>query len=67
MVESLQKNIIKRKHGTGKAAIQILHCIDVEINDREFIVIVGPSGWWQINNAAAHGGGWLVKSPTATQ
>ncbi len=37
------KNITKR-YGTGKAAVQILHGIDAEITDHEFIVIVGPSG-----------------------
>ncbi len=37
------KNIIKR-YGTGKTAVQILHGIDAEITDHEFIVIVGPSG-----------------------
>ena len=37
------KNIIKR-YGTGKAAVQILHGIDADIHDHEFIVIVGPSG-----------------------
>ncbi len=37
------KNITKR-YGTGKAAVQILHGIDADITDHEFIVIVGPSG-----------------------
>ena len=37
------KNITKR-YGTGKTAVQILHGIDAEITDHEFIVIVGPSG-----------------------
>ena len=37
------KNITKR-YGTGKATVQILHGIDAEITDHEFIVIVGPSG-----------------------
>ena len=37
------KNITKC-YGTGKTAVQILHGIDAEITDHEFIVIVGPSG-----------------------
>ncbi len=37
------KNITKR-YGTGKTDVQILHGIDAEITDHEFIVIVGPSG-----------------------
>ena len=37
------KNLVKR-YGTGKLAVQILHGIDAEITDHEFIVIVGPSG-----------------------
>ncbi len=37
------KNIIKR-YGSGKAAVQVLHGVSVEIADHEFIVIVGPSG-----------------------
>ena len=37
------KNITKR-YGAGKTAVQILHGIDAEITDHEFIVIVGPSG-----------------------
>ena len=37
------KNLTKR-YGTGKSAVQILHGINAEITDHEFIVIVGPSG-----------------------
>ena len=37
------KNITKC-YGAGKTAVQILHGIDAEITDHEFIVIVGPSG-----------------------
>ncbi len=37
------KNITKR-YGSGKTAVQILHGIDADITDHEFIVIVGPSG-----------------------
>ena len=37
------KNLTKR-YGTGKTAVQILHGIDAEITDHEFVVIVGPSG-----------------------
>ena len=37
------KNIIKR-YGRGKHAVQVLDGVSAEIADREFIVIVGPSG-----------------------
>ena len=37
------KNVVKR-YGAGKSAVQVLHGIDAEISDHEFIVIVGPSG-----------------------
>ncbi len=37
------KNIVKR-YGTGKAAVPVIHGINVEIKDGEFVVLVGPSG-----------------------
>ena len=37
------KNIVKR-YGTGKTAVQVLHGVNADIADHEFIVIVGPSG-----------------------
>ena len=37
------KNIIKR-YGTGKTANQVIHGVNADILDGEFIVIVGPSG-----------------------
>ncbi len=37
------KNIVKR-YGTGKAAVPVIHGINVEIQSGEFIVLVGPSG-----------------------
>jgi sn-glycerol 3-phosphate transport system ATP-binding protein len=37
------KNIIKR-YGVGKTATQVIHGVNAEIADGEFIVIVGPSG-----------------------
>ncbi len=37
------KNIIKR-YGVGKSATQVIHGVNAEIADGEFIVIVGPSG-----------------------
>jgi sn-glycerol 3-phosphate transport system ATP-binding protein len=39
---SLQ-NIVKR-YGAGKSAVQVIHGVNAEITDGEFIVIVGPSG-----------------------
>ena len=37
------KNIVKR-YGTGKAAVPVIHGVNADIRDGEFIVIVGPSG-----------------------
>ncbi len=37
------KNVIKR-YGFGKSATQVIHGVNAEIADGEFIVIVGPSG-----------------------
>ncbi len=37
------KSVIKR-YGTGKQALQVIHGVDAEIGDGEFVVIVGPSG-----------------------
>jgi sn-glycerol 3-phosphate transport system ATP-binding protein len=37
------KNVIKR-YGTGKTANQVIHGVNAEITDGEFVVIVGPSG-----------------------
>lgn len=37
------KQVVKR-YGNGKTAVQVIHGINAEIRDGEFIVIVGPSG-----------------------
>jgi len=37
------KNVVKR-YGVGKAANQVIHGVNADIADGEFIVIVGPSG-----------------------
>jgi sn-glycerol 3-phosphate transport system ATP-binding protein len=37
------KNVIKR-YGSGKTANQVIHGVNADIADGEFIVIVGPSG-----------------------
>jgi sn-glycerol 3-phosphate transport system ATP-binding protein len=37
------KNVVKR-YGHGKTANQVIHGVNAEIRDGEFIVIVGPSG-----------------------
>ena len=37
------KNIVKR-YGTGKTAVPVIHGVNVDIKDGEFIVLVGPSG-----------------------
>ncbi|PKO45594.1 MAG: sn-glycerol-3-phosphate ABC transporter ATP-binding protein UgpC [Betaproteobacteria bacterium HGW-Betaproteobacteria-3] len=37
------KDVVKR-YGSGKAAVQVIHGVNADIADGEFIVIVGPSG-----------------------
>ncbi|MEO8120967.1 MAG: ATP-binding cassette domain-containing protein, partial [Rhodoferax sp.] len=37
------KNIVK-SYGSGKSANQVIHGVNAEIADGEFVVIVGPSG-----------------------
>jgi multiple sugar transport system ATP-binding protein len=37
------KNVIKR-YGSGKTANQVIHGVNAQITDGEFVVIVGPSG-----------------------
>ena len=37
------KNVVKI-YGKGKAALQVIHGVNAEISDGEFVVIVGPSG-----------------------
>ncbi|MEJ8839297.1 sn-glycerol-3-phosphate ABC transporter ATP-binding protein UgpC [Ramlibacter sp. AN1133] len=37
------KNVVKR-YGKGKQQLQVVHGLDAEIADHEFVVIVGPSG-----------------------
>ncbi|MBS0391604.1 MAG: sn-glycerol-3-phosphate import ATP-binding protein UgpC [Proteobacteria bacterium] len=37
------KNIVKR-YGSGKTAVPVIHGVNAEIKDGEFIVLVGPSG-----------------------
>src|SRR5687767_4009118 len=37
------KDVVKR-YGTGAAANQVIHGVNAEITDGEFVVIVGPSG-----------------------
>ncbi|WP_404300280.1 sn-glycerol-3-phosphate import ATP-binding protein UgpC [Alicycliphilus denitrificans] len=37
------KNIVKR-YGSGKSAVPVIHGVNAEIGDGEFIVLVGPSG-----------------------
>ncbi|URI09524.1 sn-glycerol-3-phosphate ABC transporter ATP-binding protein UgpC [Aquincola tertiaricarbonis] len=37
------RNVVKR-YGTGASALQVIHGVNAEITDGEFVVIVGPSG-----------------------
>ncbi|QKV54212.1 sn-glycerol-3-phosphate import ATP-binding protein UgpC [Comamonas antarctica] len=37
------KNVVKR-YGSGKTAVPVIHGVNADIKDGEFIVIVGPSG-----------------------
>ena len=41
---SLSFNNVIKRYGSGKDALQVLHGVNAEIADHEFIVIVGPSG-----------------------
>ncbi|MFS2033673.1 sn-glycerol-3-phosphate import ATP-binding protein UgpC [Polaromonas sp. CT11-55] len=41
---SLQFNNVIKRYGSGKDALQVLHGVNADIADHEFIVIVGPSG-----------------------
>jgi sn-glycerol 3-phosphate transport system ATP-binding protein len=41
---SLSFNNVVKRYGSGKDALQVLHGVNAEIKDHEFIVIVGPSG-----------------------
>src|SRR6476469_7130400 len=41
---SIQFNNVVKRYGTGKSALQVLHGVNADIADHEFIVIVGPSG-----------------------
>jgi len=41
---SLQFNNVIKRYGSGKDALQVLHGVNADIKDHEFIVIVGPSG-----------------------
>ena len=37
------RRVVKR-YGQGAQALQVIHGVDAEVGDGEFIVIVGPSG-----------------------
>lgn len=39
---SLRK--VFKQYGTGRSAVKVIHGLDAEIRDGEFVVIVGPSG-----------------------
>jgi sn-glycerol 3-phosphate transport system ATP-binding protein len=41
---SLSFNNVIKRYGSGKDALQVLHGVNADIKDHEFIVIVGPSG-----------------------
>ena len=41
---SIQLNNVIKTYGSGKHALQVIHGINADIADHEFIVIVGPSG-----------------------
>ena len=41
---SISLNSIVKRYGTGQAAVPVIHGVNAEIKDGEFIVIVGPSG-----------------------
>ena len=35
---------VKKTYGKGPKAVDVIHGIDIDIADGEFIVMVGPSG-----------------------
>ena len=41
---SISLNNIVKRYGTGKTAVPVIHRINVEIKDGEFVVLLGPSG-----------------------
>ncbi|WP_309678486.1 sn-glycerol-3-phosphate import ATP-binding protein UgpC [Polaromonas sp.] len=41
---SISFNKVIKRYGSGKSAVQVLHGVNADISDHEFIVIVGPSG-----------------------
>ncbi len=41
---SIQLKDVVKKYGKGKQELQVIHGVNAEIADHEFIVIVGPSG-----------------------
>jgi len=41
---SIQLNKVIKRYGAGKTANQVIHGVDADIHDGEFVVIVGPSG-----------------------
>jgi len=41
---SIQLHNVTKTYGSGKHALQVIHGINADIADHEFIVIVGPSG-----------------------
>ena len=41
---SIQLKDVVKRYGTGKSANQVIHGVNAQIADGEFVVIVGPSG-----------------------
>ena len=41
---SITLNNVVKRYGSGKTANQVIHGVNAEIHDGEFVVIVGPSG-----------------------
>ena len=41
---TLALNQVKKSYGIGPGALQVIHGVDAQIADGEFVVIVGPSG-----------------------
>ena len=41
---AIQLNNIIKRYGAGKTANQVIHGVNADIRDGEFVVIVGPSG-----------------------
>ena len=43
-MSSLQLKQLVKEFGSGAATVRVIHGVDLQVNDGEFVVFVGPSG-----------------------